>query len=62
MYVRRSKADYDGWNLIIVNKGWGWRDLVPYFQKHQTLDLPDKDIKGVEHMPHKQMEEVHGPN
>ena len=60
MYVRGSKSDYDGWNSILGNKGWGWSDLMPYFRKHQTLDLPRRDITGVEHMPHKQVDEVHG--
>lgn len=44
MYVRGSKGDYDGWEAM-GNTGWGWDDLVPYFQKHQTLDLGNGAVK-----------------
>jgi len=44
MYVRGSKGDYDGW-ASMGNPGWGWDDLVPYFLKHQTLDLGNNAVK-----------------
>ncbi|KAJ9633823.1 hypothetical protein H2204_006608 [Knufia peltigerae] len=38
MYVRGSRADYDGWESM-GNPGWGWDGMAPYFRKHQTLDV-----------------------
>ncbi|ORY00893.1 hypothetical protein BCR34DRAFT_637732 [Clohesyomyces aquaticus] len=32
MYVRGSRKDYDSW-AALGNEGWGWDDVVPYFQK-----------------------------
>lgn len=46
MYVRGSRKDYDGWRDL-GNEGWGWDDLVPYFKKHQNLDLPSDKVKGL---------------
>lgn len=37
MYVRGSESDYDGWEAL-GNKGWGWKGLLPYFKKHETLE------------------------
>jgi choline dehydrogenase len=31
-YVRGQKEDYDGWRAQ-GNIGWGWADVLPYFQK-----------------------------
>ena len=31
-YVRGQKEDYDGWRAL-GNVGWGWSDVLPYFQK-----------------------------
>lgn len=31
-YVRGQKEDYDGWRAQ-GNLGWGWSDVLPYFQK-----------------------------
>lgn len=61
MYVRGSRGDYDSW-ASLGNKGWGWNDLVPYFQKHQTIDLPDDKIKGSDPqlMPHANVSKYHG--
>lgn len=61
MYVRGSRADYDGW-LSLGNKGWGWDDLVPYFQKHQTLDANPNaaPAKDPQFMPHATKDKYHG--
>lgn len=61
MYVRGSKKDYDGWKSM-GNKGWGWDDLVPYFRKHQTLDIPDPSAlpEDKQFMPHAAKERYHG--
>lgn len=39
MYVRGEKLDYDDWEKL-GNKGWGFKDLFPYFKKHQQFDDP----------------------
>lgn len=31
-FDRASSADYDVWEKL-GNTGWGWTDLLPYFQK-----------------------------
>jgi choline dehydrogenase len=31
-YIRGQKEDYDGWRAQ-GNTGWGWSDVLPYFQK-----------------------------
>jgi choline dehydrogenase-like flavoprotein len=63
MYVRGSRKDYDGWRDL-GNEGWGWDDLVPYFKKHQTLDLPSDKVKGLnaQLMPHAAADKYHGTN
>ena len=32
IYVRGQPQDYDGW-AAVGNRGWGWRDVLPYFRK-----------------------------
>lgn len=32
IYIRGSKADYDGWAKAGAS-GWGWNDVLPYFRK-----------------------------
>jgi len=32
IYVRGQPQDYDGW-AALGNRGWGWRDVLPYFRK-----------------------------
>ncbi|OBT76278.1 hypothetical protein VF21_03339 [Pseudogymnoascus sp. 05NY08] len=39
MYVRGHKVDYDDWEKL-GNKGWGFKDLLPYFTKHEHFDDP----------------------
>ncbi|KAK4996892.1 hypothetical protein LTR66_003596 [Elasticomyces elasticus] len=63
MYVRGSRADYDGW-ASLGNKGWDWEGLAPYFRKHQTLDPPETDDKhpDPQFMPNAASDEYHGTN
>lgn len=48
MLPRASKAEYDSW-VTLGNPGWGWDDLVPYFQKAETFKPANRDqiIPGV---------------
>lgn len=61
MYVRGSRKDYDSW-VELGNKGWGWDDLVPYFKKHQMLDVPDAGAlpEDKQFMPHAEKDKYHG--
>lgn len=34
VYVRGQQADYDGW-AAAGNLGWSWKDVLPYFKKHE---------------------------
>jgi choline dehydrogenase-like flavoprotein len=35
VFDRGSSADYDRWRAL-GNRGWGWKDLLPYFKKVQN--------------------------
>lgn len=59
MYVRGSRADYDGWESL-GNKGWGWEGMVPYFKKHQTLDPLENAPANPQFMPHAEKDKWHG--
>ena len=37
LYVRGQKEDFDHW-LAMGNNGWGWADVLPYFQKLERCD------------------------
>lgn len=41
-YVRGQKEDYDGWRAL-GNVGWGWSDVLPYFQKLERRE----DLQGL---------------
>lgn len=59
MYVRGSKADYDGWESMGAS-GWSWSGMAPYFRKHQTIDRTDSSAKKPLFMPATESEEYHG--
>ncbi len=47
-YVRGQREDYDGWRAL-GNVGWGWSDVLPYFQKlerREDLQGPSANGKG----------------
>lgn len=60
MYVRGSKGDYDAWESMGPNPGWGWDSLKPYFKKHQTLDMNEPHHADPQFMPIAGKEEFHG--
>ncbi|HEX5612581.1 MAG TPA: choline dehydrogenase [Burkholderiales bacterium] len=35
IYVRGQPEDYDHW-AALGNRGWGWKDVLPYFERSQT--------------------------
>jgi choline dehydrogenase-like flavoprotein len=39
IYMRGQAADYDGWRERGL-EGWGWRDVLPYFLRHQDHIAP----------------------
>ena len=45
LYLRGQAADYDGWRQM-GNTGWGWDDVLPFFQKHQDHVRPDEHHRG----------------
>jgi len=40
LYVRGQAQDYDGWAQMGCT-GWGWDDVLPYFQKSETWEGDD---------------------
>ncbi|KAM0718028.1 hypothetical protein Q7P37_006360 [Cladosporium fusiforme] len=59
MYVRGSRADYDGWESM-NNPGWGWDSLSPYFRKHQCYDPNGEVHPDPQFMPYAAKENHHG--
>ncbi|KAH9174549.1 alcohol oxidase-like protein [Lactarius sanguifluus] len=40
MYARPSASDYDDWETVYQNPGWGSKDLVPLLKKIETYQVP----------------------
>ncbi|KAK2460296.1 hypothetical protein APHAL10511_007685 [Amanita phalloides] len=38
MYTRAAASDYDDWETVYKNPGWGSKDLIPLLQKAETFD------------------------
>ena len=43
IYMRGQAADYDGWRQL-GNPGWGWDDVLPYFQRSEDHHAGNSDI------------------
>ena len=37
VYIRGHRLDYDEWEAL-GNEGWGWRDVLPFFMRHEDHD------------------------
>jgi choline dehydrogenase-like flavoprotein len=42
IYMRGQAADYDHWRQLGL-AGWGWRDVLPVFKKHENHFLGDSE-------------------
>ncbi|KAI9876591.1 MAG: hypothetical protein M1830_006169 [Pleopsidium flavum] len=40
MYIRGQASEYDDWAKITGYSGWGWKDIKPFFLKHEGLIEP----------------------
>lgn len=45
IYIRGHKSDYDNW-AALGNKGWRYKDVLPYFKKSQNREAGANDFHG----------------
>ena len=45
IYMRGQAADYDHWRQLGL-EGWGWRDVLPYFRRHEDHYAGRSEIHG----------------
>jgi len=45
VYIRGARHDYDGWAAMGC-AGWGWTDVLPYFNKSEDFDGPMSENHG----------------
>jgi choline dehydrogenase len=45
VFVRGQPADFDAWEAL-GNRGWGWRDVLPYFRKLEDSPRGDTAVRG----------------
>ncbi|OCH90856.1 alcohol oxidase [Obba rivulosa] len=49
MYTRAAASDYQDWETVHGNKGWGFNDLLPLLRKCETYQVaPGKETHGYE--------------
>ena len=46
LYIRGQEQDYDIWRQL-GNKGWGWKDVLPYFLKAENQERGKSEFHGV---------------
>ncbi|KZT23454.1 GMC oxidoreductase [Neolentinus lepideus HHB14362 ss-1] len=47
MYTRAAASDYDDWETVYGNEGWGYKDLLPLLKKTETYQVAkDKETHG----------------
>lgn len=44
VYTRAAASDYDDWETLFGNKGWGSKDLIPLLKKAETFEPEVNDI------------------
>jgi GMC oxidoreductase len=42
MYTRASASDYDDWETVYENRGWGSKELIPLLRKAGGLILTSR--------------------
>lgn len=48
VFDRGAKSDYDGWETL-GNKGWNWKNLLPYFKKvRKDQSMSDRSLTCLE--------------
>jgi choline dehydrogenase len=45
LYVRGNPIDFNSWSQL-GNRGWGYDDVIPYFQKAETFERGGDDVRG----------------
>ncbi|MGH2877188.1 MAG: GMC family oxidoreductase [Solirubrobacteraceae bacterium] len=45
VYIRGNPADYDGWEAL-GHRGWGWRDVLPYFLRAEDNERGASALHG----------------
>lgn len=48
MIANRSSADYDRW-AEMGNEGWAYKDVLKYFKKLETMDIPELKSNTIYH-------------
>ena len=46
VYIRGQPGDFDDWEAA-GNPGWGWKDVLPYFQKAENNALGEGELRGI---------------
>ena len=46
LYIRGQEQDYNIWRQL-GNKGWGWKDVLPYFIKSENQERGESQFHGV---------------
>ena len=46
LYIRGQEQDYNVWRQL-GNKGWGWKDVLPYFIKSENQERGENKYHGV---------------
>ena len=47
LYIRGDREDYDNWERL-GNKGWSYKDVLPYFKKFECQENGENEYHGVD--------------